>query len=282
MSRILITGGSGSFGSAFVEYLILKTKYSAICVYSRDEWKQAEMKKRLGDSPRLRFFVGDVRDKDRLREALRGVDVVVHAAALKRIEVGHYNPTEMVKTNVMGAMNVVEASVQENVSKVVALSTDKAYQPCSPYGQSKALAESIFLAANNMHGKHGPKFSVVRYGNVWASRGSIVPLWKKLIEDGCECLPVTDPDCTRFFMTMDEAVGLVMETINRSNGGELVIPENLPAYSVGDLAEAFNMPIKTNGLPYYEKKHEGMRDDLQSDLARRMTIEELREAIDNV
>lgn len=284
-SGILITGGTGSFGRAFARYL-LERGHQRICIYSRGEHTQAQLREELNDDARLRWFIGDVRDRERLRRAMEGCEIVVHAAALKRIEVGAYNPIEMIKTNVMGAVNVVEAAHDVSVHRVVALSTDKAWQPISPYGQTKALAESLFLQANYARGATGPRFAVTRYGNVWGSAGSVVPKWKALLA-ARRPITITDPDCTRFFMTMDQAVSLVARTIDNMHGGELVIPNDLPAYRLGDLLEAMRkeaghmFPTKTNGLPPHEKLHEGMRDDLTSDKARRMTIRELRGEIAN-
>ncbi len=281
MKSILVTGGTGSFGRAFCTRLLGLPKPDRIVVYSRGEHAQYELAQNIVDNDgRMRFFIGDVRDRDRLRRAMDGVDVVVHAAALKRIEVGHYNPVEMVKTNVNGAINIIEAAQDAGVKHVVALSTDKAYQPVSPYGYSKAMAESLFLAANNTC---DTTFSVCRYGNVWKSAGSIVPKWKAITEEqernlNPRIVPTTHPDCTRFFMTMNQAIDLVIKTI-RGPGGELNIPE-LPAYRVGDLAEAMNADMGITGLPEYEKKHEGMCDGNTSDATRRMTVEELRLALD--
>ena len=209
-----------------------------------------------------------------LRRAMEGCDVVVHAAALKRIEVGQYNPMEMVKTNINGAINVVESSQDASVGRVVALSTDKAYQPISPYGHSKALAESIFLSTNNTVGKWGPRFAVCRYGNVWRSTGSVVPTWEQQMEDGETLVRITDPECTRFFMRMSEAVDLVLHTIE-DMPAEVAIP-TLPAYRLGDLAQAMGASTITVGLPRWEKLHESMDENRCSKDARRMTIEELR------
>ena len=206
MNSILITGGTGFFGRNFTRFLLDNSLADRICIYSRDEYKQSVMQREFVDD-RMRFFIGDVRDLRRLERAMQGVDTVVHAAALKRIEVGHYAPEEMVATNVTGAMNVIDAAYRAGVDKVVALSSDKAYQPVSPYGQTKALAESLFLAANASH--HGPKYAVVRYGNVWKSTGSVVPVWLELMAKGVPRVPVTDPDATRFFMTALEACQLV-------------------------------------------------------------------------
>lgn len=278
-ASILITGGSGSFGRAFIPAALAKGA-KRVCIFSRSESVQAEMRE-VFDDDRLRWFIGDVRDRDRLRRAMEGVDLVVHAAALKRIEVGHYNPTEMVKTNVIGAMNVIEAAHDAGVSRVVALSTDKAYQPVSPYGCSKAISESLFISANNARGSSGPMFAVTRYGNVAGSRGSVIPKWRSLIAAGKRTVTVTDPDVTRFWMTIDDAVNLVTRTAETMTGGELVIPE-LPAFRLGDLVEAMDLQAEVTGLPAWEKKHESMRDGLSSDTVRRMTVSEIREALNNV
>lgn len=282
INSVLVTGGTGSFGQAFVSHL-LKTSVQRICIYSRGEHAQASMRARFGDDPRLRWFVGDVRDVDRLRRAMCRCDTVVHAAALKRIEVGHYNPDEMVKTNVLGAMNVIEAAgATPGVRYVVMLSTDKAYQPVSAYGQSKALAESLFLASNDTYGQDGPRYAVTRYGNVWASEGSVVPKWLSAKRFGVSPVTLTDPDCTRYFMTMDQAVALVWDTLCTMRGGELVIPRDLPAYRLGDLAEVMCVEYQVTGLPAWEKLHESMDDGLCSKDARRMSVEELRGLIDGV
>ena len=269
MRSLLITGGTGTFGTAFVQSA-LDRGVERICVFSRGEHRQAEMRAQM-DDPRIRWFIGDVRDRDRLRRAMQGVDLVVHAAALKRIEVGAYNPSEMIRTNVDGAVNVIEAAQDAGVARVVALSSDKAWQPISPYGQSKALAEALFLQAQ----AKTTKFACVRYGNVWRSAGSVVPRW----ESTTGPVKVTHPECTRFFMRIDEAVELVWHTAETMQGGELVIPEWLPAYRLGDLAAAMERDVEVIGLPAHEKVHEGMRDGLTSDRARRMSVEELRSAL---
>lgn len=273
MKSILITGGTGSFGQAFTEKILRDYNVARIAILSRGEHAQAEMAARFADN-RLRFFIGDVRDRDRLRRAFENIEVVVHAAALKRIEVGFYNPSEMVKTNIDGAINVIEAAKDAGVKKVVALSTDKAWQPVSPYGQSKALAETLF---RNAYQGSGPIFAVTRYGNVWGSKGSVVPRWRELLKTS-DTVPVTDPEVTRFYMQMSEACDLVAGTISSMRGGELNIPK-LPAYRLGDLATAMGAKMKIIGLPEYEKRHEGMCDGNTSDQARRMSVEELREIL---
>ena len=273
MTSILITGGTGSFGRAYAK-ACLEDGVERVCILSRDEHKQAVMRQELDNHPDLRFFVGDVRDYDRLVRAMLEIDIVVHAAALKRIEVGHYNPDEMVKTNVLGTMNVVRAAEDAGVHRMVYLSTDKAFQPVSAYGQSKALAESLVLAANNTTGRFGTRYAVTRYGNVAGSAGSIIPKWRDLIRKGMP-IQITDPECTRFWMTMDEAVALVQDTEATMLGGELRIP-TLPAYRVQDLATAMGaQDVEVVGLPDWEKKHESMCEGQCSADARRMTVEEL-------
>lgn len=275
--NILVTGGTGYFGRAFCASV---TELSGrVVVYSRDEAKQAAMRDQQ-DSTKMRWMIGDVRDLQRLTRAMRSIDVVVHAAALKRIEVGAYNPDEMVKTNIIGTMNVIEAAITNNVQKVVFLSSDKAYQPISPYGQSKALAESLILNANNISGG-GTRFSAVRYGNVSGSTGSVIPRWRDVISKGIH-VPVTNPDCTRFWMTIDQAVKLVTETIETMQGGELNIPD-LPAYRLGDLSLAMQAEGHyVLGLPKFEKMHESMDETRCSKDARRMTVEEIMEALKTI
>lgn len=278
LGSVLVTGGTGYLGRHLVRRLLADKLSDRVCVYSRGEHAQADMRAQFDDDDRLRFFIGDCRDLSRLRRAFGSVDVVIHAAALKRIEVGAYNPVEMVRTNVDGTINVIEAAQDAGVKNVMFISSDKAWQPVSPYGQSKALAEAIILAANETVGVKGPRFAACRYGNVWASAGSILPKWRKLLQSGSRAVPVTNPECTRFFMTIDEAVDLVLDTVSDMRGGELAIPD-LPAYRVGDLAEAMGALVSVTGLPVWEKLHEGMADGVTSDIARRMSIAELRQAL---
>ena len=278
MGSILITGATGYFGQGFVRKLFEGESFKRICIFSRDEHKQALMRESLNDS-RLRFFIGDVRDLDRLKEAMRGIDIVIHAAALKRIEVGHYNPCEMVKTNVLGTMNVIEASAYCGVKKVIGLSTDKAFQPVSAYGQTKALAESLFIAANNTHGSDGPKYSVVRYGNVAGSTGSIIPKWREILKKS-DTVPVTDPDCTRFWMTRQDAVDLVLNTMATMKGGELIIPE-LQGFSIGYLALAMGAKMNIVGLPDWEKHHESMGGWFSNEV-RQMSVDDLKISLTDI
>lgn len=282
---VLVTGGTGTFGRAFIQHLLTCHDIERIVVYSRGEHAQAAQRAALvgvHGHERVRWMVGDVRDANRLERAFAGCDSVVHAAALKRIEVGQYNPDEMVKTNVLGTMNVIEAAVRAGVKRVIGLSSDKAYQPVSPYGQSKALAESLLLSANSMYGTRGPAFAACRYGNIWNAQGSVVPLWMDMLDREMP-LRVTDYYCTRFLMTIEEAVTLVWNLLLGMKGGELVIPDWLPAYQLGDLAHAFNQlygaQLQYTVLPKWEKLHESMNDKLCSETARRLTIEELKCAL---
>lgn len=275
MKSVLITGGTGSFGQAFTKRLLKDNSIERVAILSRGEFAQAEMREKVSD-PRMRFFIGDVRDRDRLRRAFEGIDTVIHAAALKRIEVGHYNPMEMVKTNINGTMNVIEAAMDARVRRVVGISSDKAWQPISAYGQSKALAETLLLSANNQTPQGGPTFRVVRYGNVAGSRGSVIPRWKALKRKGVDVVEVTDPNCTRFWMLMDEAVDLVMKATEAEK--EVLIP-TLPAFQIGDLVKAMGFRMHVTGLPKWEKMHEGMEDGNTSDIARRMSIEELSSGV---
>lgn len=278
MNSVLITGGTGSFGRAFVRrVLTLDTR--RICIFSRGEHAQAAMREEFENNDRLRWFIGDVRDRDRLRRAMEGVEVVVAAAALKRIETGFYNPIEMCKTNVTGAINTIEAAMDAGVKKVVALSSDKAVNPVSPYGYSKAMAESLFLSANNTTPSDGPAFTVTRYGNVAGSAGSLIPKWRDILKHS-DTVPVTDPDATRFWMFMSEAVDLVICAIEKMPR-TLVIPE-LPAFRLGDLALAMNAKMEVVGLPNWEKKHESLMEGMSSDKASRMNVEELKAALERV
>ncbi len=274
MKSILITGGTGTLGYGLTERLILEDKWRRICIISRSEKDQAAMAQKFR-SRRLRFFIGDVRDYFRLLRAMEGCEVVIRAAALKRIEVGVYNPDEMVKTNVLGTANVVEAARNSGVKRCVLISTDKAYEPISPYGYTKALAESLFFAANASRSSSGPLYAGVRYGNVWKSAGSVVPLWQSLLDRGERCT-IRDPACTRFFMLLSEAVDFVLGAVERMQGGEIFVPD-LPAYSIGDLVRAMNIQYADFiGLPKHEKLHESMEEGNCSKDARRMSVAELR------
>ena len=276
MSGVLITGGTGYLGHGLVRFM-LKAAYGRIRVFSRSEVSQARMQEALGNDERLGYFVGDVRDLDRLERAMARCSLVIHAAALKRIEVGHYNPDEMVKTNVLGAMNVIEAARRARVRRVVFVSTDKAFEPVSPYGLSKAMAEQLFLAANRQ--SLGPRFVVCRYGNVAGSTGSVIPVWREQLRRG-EQVKVTDPNCTRFWMRLDQAVRLVVQAIDTDE--EFIVPE-LPAYRLMDLQHAMGIAsVQILGLRPWEKKHEAMGPCGTSETAPRLTIEDLRAELELV
>jgi UDP-N-acetylglucosamine 4,6-dehydratase/5-epimerase len=255
-SSILITGGTGSFGKEFVKLLLNKYRPKRVVVYSRDELKQYEMNLEIS-KPNLRYFIGDVRDEDRLRRALNGVDIVVHAAALKQVPAAEYNPIECIKTNVMGAENIINASIDANIHKVIALSTDKAVNPMNLYGATKLCSDKLFVAANNLSGSKGPAFSVVRYGNVVGSRGSVIPFFKKLRETGK--LPITDRRMTRFWLTLQQGAQFVEKCLPMMRGGEVFIPK-IPSMKITDLATAIGPKCEQEiiGIRPGEKLHEIM------------------------
>lgn len=260
---ILVTGGTGSFGRKFIATLLNRHRPRRVIVYSRDELKQYEMQQEFPHE-QMRFFIGDVRDGERLHQATRDVDFIVHAAALKQVPAAEYNPGECIKTNVGGAENVIAAAIANGVKKVVALSTDKAASPINLYGATKLLSDKLFIAANNTVGKQDTRFAVVRYGNVAGSRGSVMPLFRKLIKEGAKELPITDPRMTRFWITLQEGVDFVVKAFERMYGGELFVPK-IPSALITDLAKAMapNLPIKIIGIRPGEKLHELMisRDD---------------------
>lgn len=255
---VLVTGGTGSFGNRFVSTLLRNPGVRRIVVYSRDELKQSEMQARYQD-PRLRYFIGDVRDLSRLTRAMRGVDCVVHAAALKQVPAAEYNPMECIKTNINGAENVIEAALENEVQRVIALSTDKAANPINLYGATKLCSDKLFVAANNLAGGHKTRFSVVRYGNVIGSRGSVVPFFRKLIDEGVQELPITHPEMTRFWITLQQGVEFVLQSFRRMQGGEIFVPK-LPSMKIVDLAHAMapHCKIKEIGIRPGEKLHEVM------------------------
>ncbi|MDA9421462.1 UDP-N-acetylglucosamine 4,6-dehydratase (inverting) [Bradyrhizobium sp. CCBAU 53380] len=255
---ILITGGTGSFGKKFVGRLLKDFKPRRVVVYSRDELKQYEMQQEF-DQPAMRYFIGDVRDGERLRTAMEGIDFVVHAAALKQVPAAEYNPMECIKTNVHGAENVIQAALAADVEKVIALSTDKAAQPINLYGATKLASDKLFIAANNMVGGHRTAFAVVRYGNVVGSRGSIVPLFNKLIAAGADHLPITDPRMTRFWISLQQGVDFVIKSFERMSGGEIFVPM-IPSVRIPDLAAAMapTLPTRVIGIRPGEKLHEVM------------------------
>lgn len=253
---VLITGGTGSFGREFVKLALSRHKLRKIIIYSRDEWKQSEMQSNPSfNHPAVRFFIGDVRDQNRLELAMRGVDYVVHAAALKQVPAAEYNPHEFIKTNVNGATNVVEAALKMGVKKVLALSTDKAVNPVNLYGATKLCSDKVFIAANSYGGDSGTIFSVVRYGNVVGSRGSVIPIFQKQREKGI--ISVTNPAMTRFLITLKEGAQFVLDSLERMVGGELFIPK-IPSCSVSEIAEVIAPDCKweTIGLRPGEKMHE--------------------------
>lgn len=255
---ILITGGTGSFGNAFVEYALAKFKPKKIIIYSRDEMKQWEMAKKFNDDKRLRFFIGDVRDRDRLFRAFNNVDFVVHAAATKIVPTAEYNPFECVKTNVNGAMNVIDAALDNKVNKIVALSTDKASSPINLYGATKLTSDKLFIAANSYSGNSNTSFSVVRYGNVMGSRGSIIPFLVNLDEKG-ELFPITDENMTRFMITLQQGIELVLFALKDMIGGEIYV-KKIPSMNIMDIAESVNKNYKSKiiGIRPGEKLHEQM------------------------
>lgn len=267
--QILITGGTGSFGSAFVASLIRTSRPRKLIIYSRDEMKQYEMAMRFPQEkyPFIRFFIGDVRSRDRLEMALRDVDILVHAAALKHVPAAEYNPFECIHTNVMGAENIVQAAIRAGVKKVVALSTDKAANPVNLYGASKLASDKIFVAANSLSGSDGTRFAVVRYGNVVGSRGSVVPFFKRLLAEGAQQLPITDERMTRFWITLSQGVNFVVSSLELMQGGEIFVPK-IPSMRVVDLAETLCPGVKHRiiGIRPGEKLHEIMitRDDART------------------
>lgn len=255
---VLITGGTGSFGKKFIEILLKKYAPKKVIVYSRDELKQFEMQQKF-NQPCMRYFIGDVRDESRLLHAMEGVDYVVHAAALKQVPAAEYNPMECIKTNVGGAQNVINAALYAKVKKVIALSTDKAANPVNLYGATKLCSDKLFTAANNFVGAKETRFSVVRYGNVVGSRGSVVPFFRRLAAEGAKELPITDPRMTRFWLRLEDGVDFVLKSFARMQGGEIFIPK-IPSMRITDLAEAIapSMPTKVIGIRPGEKLHEVM------------------------
>jgi len=256
--NILITGGTGSFGKQFIRTILKKYKPKKIIVYSRDELKQFEMAQKFNDKC-MRYFIGDVRDLPRLQKAMNGVDFVVHAAALKHVPIAEYNPMECIKTNVMGAQNIIDACIDNGVKYTIALSTDKAASPANLYGASKLVSDKLFVAANNLRGDHDIKFSVVRYGNVLGSRGSVIPFFQNLIAHGATSLPITEPNMTRFWITLQEGVDFVLTNFKRMQGGEIFVPK-IPSMKMTDMAKAIapDLPQEIIGIRPGEKLHEVM------------------------
>lgn len=255
---ILVTGGTGSFGKLYIQTLLARFKPRRLIVYSRDELKQFEMQQVFNTSC-MRYFIGDVRDGERLTQAMNGVDFVIHAAALKQVPAAEYNPMECIKTNIHGAENVIKAALANNVDKVIALSTDKAANPINLYGATKLASDKLFVAANNMVGSSRTRFAVVRYGNVVGSRGSVVPFFAKLVAEGAASLPITDPRMTRFWITLQEGVDFVLKNFQRMRGGEIFVPR-IPSVRITDLAAAMAPTLATHvvGIRPGEKLHEIM------------------------
>jgi len=258
---ILVTGGTGSFGKSFIKKIITDYNPKRVIVYSRDELKQYEMQQMLSayNNNPVRFFIGDIRDRDRLNLAVRGVDIIVHAAALKQVPAAEYNPMECINTNVIGAENVVRAAIDNNVEKVIALSTDKAANPINLYGASKLASDKIFIAGNNIAGDSGTRFSVVRYGNVFGSRGSVIPFFQKLKDEKADFIPITDERMTRFWITLRQGVNFVLSSLEMMKGGEIFVPK-IPSMKITDLADIIvpGIPQKNVGIRPGEKLHEMM------------------------
>lgn len=256
--NIIITGGTGSFGHKYTQTLLQRYKPNKIIIYSRDELKQYEMQQKF-NAPCMRYFIGDVRDQDRLSRAMKGIDYVIHAAALKQVPAAEYNPTECIKTNINGAENVINAAIENEVEKVIALSTDKAANPLNLYGATKLASDKLFVAANNIAGGSKPRFSVVRYGNVVGSRGSVVPFFEQLRNSGSDHLPITHLEMTRFWISLQQGVDFVLKNFERMLGGEIFVPK-IPSIRVVDLAKAIapGLPIKEIGIRPGEKLHEMM------------------------
>ncbi len=255
---VLVTGGTGSFGRKFTCTVLERYKPRKLIILSRDELKQFEMQQEF-DAPCMRYFIGDVRDAERLEQAMDDVDYVVHAAALKQVPTAEYNPMECIRTNIHGAENVIKAAIKNEVTRVIALSTDKAANPINLYGATKLASDKLFVAANNIVGRRETRFAVVRYGNVVGSRGSVVPFFRSLLESGADKLPITDPDMTRFWITLQEGVEFVLDSFARMHGGEIFVPK-IPSVRITDLAEAMapGMPIEVVGIRPGEKLHEIM------------------------
>jgi len=256
--NILITGGTGSFGKQFVKTILSRFTPNKVIIYSRDELKQYEMAQKY-NAKCMRYFIGDVRDLQRLEKAMNGVDIVIHAAALKHVPIAEYNPMECIKTNINGAQNVIDAAIKMQVHKVIALSTDKAAIPINLYGATKLASDKLFVAANNIRGENDVRFSVVRYGNVMGSRGSVIPYFKQLIASGATSLPITDEQMTRFWITLSEGVEFVLKNLERMSGGEIFIPK-IPSMKMTDMAKSIapELDLDIIGIRPGEKLHETM------------------------
>jgi UDP-N-acetylglucosamine 4,6-dehydratase len=277
---VLVTGGSGSFGTAFCEYVKSHNlKPRKLVIFSRDYMKQQILKNRLGELDYMVYITGDIRDKERLEKAFKGINIIIHAAADKFIEHCEEDPDEALKTNVIGTRNVVEVALYRKVNKTILISTDKCYQSITTYGTTKAMAERIVLGGNKYKSSDDIRFSVCRYGNVSGSNGSVIPLYKKLIAEGTEYLPVTDERMTRFWMSMDAALKFVLDSIEKMQGGEVFIPRDIPSIRITDLCAAFGKPYKIIGLRCNEKIHESLDEGYSSDQNKFLTINEIKELI---
>jgi UDP-N-acetylglucosamine 4,6-dehydratase len=272
-ASVLITGGTGSLGKSLIEYFLEETKVRRIAIYSRDELKQQHLRNHFLNDSRLRWFIGDIRDLDRLKRAFHRVDYVIHAAALKQVDTGEYNPMEFIKTNVLGSQNVIDASIEAGVKRVVALSTDKASSPINLYGATKLTADKLFVAANNYSHTYGTTFSVVRYGNVMGSRGSVIPYFQEIAALG-KPLPITDLRMTRFWISIESAVKFVIDSLEMMTGGELYVPR-IPSMKISDLARAVapDAKLMVIGMRPGEKLHEEM---ISADDSRRTIMLENR------
>ena len=278
-TSVLITGGTGTLGKSLIEFLLKKTEVRRIAIFSRDELKQLQLQIHFKNDPRLRWFLGDIRDLDRLKRAFHGVDYVIHAAALKQVDTGEYNPIEFIKTNVLGSQNVIDAAIDAGVKRVVALSTDKASSPINLYGATKLTADKLFVAANNYSFTYGTTFSVVRYGNVMGSRGSVIPFFREIAAQG-KPLPVTDLRMTRFWISIESAVKFVIDSLEMMTGGELYVPR-IPSMKIVDLARAVapDARLEEIGMRPGEKLHEEM---ISADDSRRTTVLENRFVVNPV
>ena len=259
--NILVTGGTGSFGSKFIELVLKKYKPKKLVIFSRDEQKQYEMAQMFSEDkyPVLRYFIGDIRDRNRLNRACANVDIIIHAAAMKHVTAAEYNPTECIATNIYGAQNVIDAAISNKIEKVISLSTDKAASPINLYGATKLCSDKLFIAANNLSGKHNTRFSVVRYGNVINSRGSVIPHFRKLMSEGQKILPITDVKMTRFVISLDQGVAFVLSSLAVMSGGEIFVPK-IPSIKIIDLVTcmAGEEKFKVIGIRPGEKLHETM------------------------
>lgn len=279
---ILITGGTGSFGAAFVVNLKKNHNPKKVIIFSRCWLKQKDLRERLGNPDNFRWFIGDVRDKERLLRATKNVDIVIHAAAIKCLDACEYNPSEAMLTNVTGTQNVIDACIENKVAKCLLISTDKAVEPINTYGCSKALAEKLWINGNYYAANDDIKFSVCRYGNVVGSNGSIIPVFKKMIEDGKKVLPITHPDMTRFWMMMKDTILFVKESLDKMQGGETFIP-TLPSVLITDICKVFDMPYEIIGIRQGEKMHETMGQEFDSgNNPWFLTVDEIKESIANL